>query len=85
VTSTVSSTGTQGIPNGSAVGERILVAVSTAGSLPSGTIAVGAAITNAGVSGAKTLGTATTTAHFAEMEWDGQFWAVVGNNTLVLS
>lgn len=85
VTGTASSTGTSGIPNGSVVGERILVSVSTAASIPSGTIAVGAAITNAGVSGAKTLGTATATTHFAEMEWDGQFWAVIGNSTLVLS
>jgi hypothetical protein len=48
VTGTVSSTTTKGLPNGSAVGEQCLVAVSTAATTPSGTIAV-TGVTNAGV------------------------------------
>lgn len=87
VTATVSSTvaANQGIPNGNCVGDTCLVGCSTAASIPSGTIQL-AGITNAGASGsAKTLGTCTATSHFATLQWDGQFWVVLGNSTLVIS
>jgi hypothetical protein len=83
VTGTVSSTTTKGIPNGSAVGETCQVAVSTAASIPSGTISI-AGLTAAGAA-ATTLGTMAATTNFATLRWNGSAWYVLGNNTLVLS
>lgn len=83
VTGTVASTTTKGIPNGSAVGERICVGVSTAAAIPSGTISL-AGVTPAGVA-ATTLGTVGLTSNFATLEWDGLAWNLVGNSVLVLS
>jgi hypothetical protein len=83
VTGTVSSTTTRGIPNGSAVGETCQVAVSTAASIPSGTISI-AGLTNAGAA-ATTLGTMAATTNYATLRWNGVAWFLVGNNTLVLS
>lgn len=83
VTATVSSTTTKGIPNGSAVGETMQVAVSTAASTPSGTIAI-TGLTNAGAA-ATTLGTMSATTQFATCRWNGSAWYVIGNNTLVMS
>jgi hypothetical protein len=87
VTGTVSSTvaSAMGIPNGNCVGDTCLVGCSTAASIPSGTIQL-AGITNAGSSGAtKTLGTVAATANYATLQWDGQFWVVLGNSTLLIS
>lgn len=86
VTGTVASTiaANQGIPNGSAVGERCLVGCSTAATIPSGTIQL-VGVTNAGVTGTRTLGTYNATTVYAELEWDGQQWVVIGNTTAVLS
>lgn len=83
ITGTVSSTGTSGIPNGSVIGEIARVGVSTAGSLPSGTITL-AGLTSAGAA-ATTLGTATANTHFATLRWNGLAWELMGNSTLVLS
>lgn len=83
VTGTVSSTTTKGIPNGSAVGEVCQVSVSTAASIPSGTISI-AGLTNAGAA-ATTLGTMAATTNYATLQWDGSAWRVIGNTTLVLS
>jgi len=83
VTGTVSSTTTKGVPNGSAIGEQILVGCSTAASTPSGTISI-TGVTNAG-GAATTLGTCTATTHFATLRWNGAAWQVLGNATLVLS
>jgi hypothetical protein len=83
VTGTVSSTTTKGIPNGSAVGETMQVAVSTAASIPSGTISI-AGLTNAGAA-ATTLGTMAATTNYATCRWNGSAWYVIGNTTLVMS
>jgi hypothetical protein len=83
VTGTVSSTTTKGIPNGSAVGETCQVAVSTAASIPSGTISF-TGLTQAGAA-ATTLGTMAATANFATLRWNGSAWYVIGNSTLVAS
>lgn len=83
VTGTVSSTTTKGIPNGSAVGETMKVAVSTAASIPSGTISI-TGLTNAGAA-ATTLGTMAATTNYATLRWNGSAWYVIGNTTLVLS
>lgn len=83
VTGTVASTTTKGIPNGSAVGEVCQVAVSTAASIPSGTISV-AGLTQAGAV-ATTLGTMAATTNYATLRWNGTAWTVIGNTTLVMS
>lgn len=83
VTGTVSSTTTKGIPNGSAVGETCQVAVSTAASIPSGTISI-TGLTNAGAA-ATTLGTMAAVANYATVRWNGSAWYVLGNSTLVMS
>ena len=83
VTGTVSSTTTKGIPNGSAVGETCQVAVSTAASIPSGTISL-TGLTAAGAA-ATTLGTMAATTNYATMRWTGSAWYIIGNTTLVLS
>lgn len=83
VTGTVASTTTKGIPNGSAVGEVCQVAVSTAASIPSGTISV-AGLTQAGAA-ATTLGTMAATTNYATLRWNGTAWTVIGNTTLVMS
>ena len=83
VTGTVSSTTTKGIPNGSAVGEICHVAVSTAASIPSGTIS-GTFLTQAGGAGT-TLGTMGATTNLATLRWNGTAWYLIANNTLVVS
>lgn len=83
VTGTVASTTTKGIPNGSAIGERIQVGVSTAATIPSGTISL-TGITTLGAA-ATTLGTVGLTSNYAVLEWDGAAWNLVGNSVLVLS
>ncbi len=87
VTGTVSSTvaANQGIPNGICPGDQCLVGCATAATIPSGTIQL-AAVTTLGASGtAKTLGTFNATTCYATLQWDGQFWGLVGNTTVVLS
>lgn len=88
VTSTVASSTTKGIPDGSANGERILVSVSTASTTPSGTISLSGTLL-AGtqkLAGTATLGTATATTHFASLEWDmANGWMLQGNSTLTLT
>lgn len=83
VTGTVASTTTKGIPNGSAIGETMQVAVSTAATIPSGTISI-TGLTNAGAA-ATTLGTMGATTNYATCRWNGSAWVVVGNATLVMS
>lgn len=85
VTGTVASTiaASRGIPNGAFIGEQCSVKVSTAASIPSGTIEF-AGLTNAGAA-ATTLGTMAATTNYARLVWDGAAWNVVGNTTLVAS
>ncbi len=85
VTGTVASTiaASRGIPNGAFIGELCTVKVSTAASIPSGTIEF-AGLTNAGAA-ATTLGTMAATTNYARLVWSGAAWDVVGNTTLVAS
>lgn len=89
VTATVSSTGTQGIPNGSAVGERIAVTNSTAASTPVGSITgtfVG--LINESYTTLGTIGVAastTVTGDMALLEWTGSAWSILYQNGLTLS
>lgn len=76
VTGTVASLTTKGIPNGSAVGERITVTCSVAGSTPHGDIA-GTFLDHLGV--AKTaLDDFTVVAEYGTFVWTGSAWAVEG-------
>lgn len=83
VTGTVSSTGTKAIPDGSAPGEILLVGVSVAGGIPSGTIAL-TGLTTLGAAGT-TLGTVAGTANYASLMWNGTGWQMTGSSTLVIS
>ncbi len=83
VTGTVSSTGTQGVPAGSAAGEICQVGCGTAASTPSGTIAVAGRTSLGGA--ATTLGTFTATTVWASLMWDGQVWEQIGGVTALLS
>lgn len=83
VTGTVASTTTKGIPNGSAIGEIMTVNVSTAASIPSGTISI-TGRTQAGAA-ATTLGTMAATTNYAACRWNGTAWDIIGNLTLVMS
>lgn len=83
VTGTVASATTKGIPNGSAIGERIMVCVSTAAAIPVGTISL-TGISTLGAA-ATTVGSMQATTHFVHLEWDGAAWNIIGSNTLVLS
>lgn len=84
VTGTVSSTTTKGIPNGSAIGETIIVSCSTAATIPSGTIScTGRTLLGAA---ATTLGTFGATTNVITLVWDGQAWTQSGSAvTLALS
>lgn len=89
VTATVSSTGTQGIPNGSAVGERILVTNSTAASTPVGSITgafvglINETYTTLGTIGV--AATTTVTGDMALLEWTGSAWSILYQSGLTLS
>lgn len=83
VTGTASSTGTKGIPDGQMAGEVIRVSVSTAASIPSGTISI-TGVTSAGAA-ATTLGTVGATANFALLMWTGTAWSLMNASTLALS
>lgn len=83
VTGTVSSTTTKGIPNGSCVGEVMVVRCSTAASTPSGSISL-TAIT--GVGGASTtLSTFNATSCTATLRWNGAAWEALSITTVALS
>jgi hypothetical protein len=83
VTGTVTSAGTKGIPDGSAVGEVIQVGCSTAASIPSGTIAITGRLPTGAA--ATTLGTYNATTVWASLMWDGSAWEQLGGVTAVLS
>lgn len=83
VTGTVSSTGTKAFAPGAAVGERVVVAVTTAASTPVGSIDVtgrsiaGAAFTH--------MGGLDATTDTAELEWDGAAWQIMYSTGLTLT
>lgn len=89
VTATVASTGTQGIPNGSCVGERCIVTNSTAASTPVGSITgvftgmIAEAYTTIGAIGV--AATASVVGDCVVLEWTGAAWAVLYQNGCTLS
>lgn len=89
VTSTVSSTGTKALPNGSAVGEQIWIACSTAASIPAGSIdgvytsGLAAAYTHAGAIGV--VASATAVGDSCLLTWTGSAWDCVYQNGITFS
>lgn len=89
VTGSVSSTGTQALPNGSAVGERCIVTCSTAASIPVGSIdgvftgMINEAYTHLGAVGV--VASSTVIGDMAMLEWTGAAWNVVFQNGCTLS
>jgi hypothetical protein len=89
VTGTVSSTGTKGLPNGSAIGERCIVTNSTAASTPVGSIdgtftgMINEAYTHLGAIGV--AASTTVTGDMAILEWTGSSWSVIFQNGCTLS
>lgn len=89
VTATVASTGTQGIPNGSAVGERIIVTNSTAASTPVGSITgafvglINETYTTLGAIGV--VASTTVTGDMAMLEWTGAAWSILYQTGITLS
>jgi len=78
-TGTVASLTTKGVPNGSAIGERISIRELTAGSTPHGDIAI-TALDHLGV--AKTaLDDFTVAGEGGDFEWTGAAWQLVGRLT----
>jgi hypothetical protein len=75
VTGTVVSATTKGIPNGSAVGERILISNPTAASIPVGSITfTGLTLLGAAATDLQAIGATSDT---AILEWTGAAWQVV--------
>lgn len=76
VTASVSSTGTKAFPNGSAIGEHCTIAVTTAASIPSGTLdgaytVLGAAKTH--------MTNIDATSELISLQWDGVGWAIMSS------
>lgn len=83
VTGTVVSSTTKGIPNGSAVGERIVIGNSTAASTPVGSITITArSIIGGAVADLQAIGATTDT---AVCEWDGQKWQILYSTGITLA
>lgn len=89
VTGTVSSTGANALPNGSAIGERIIITNSTAASTPVGSIdgtfkgMINENYTHLGAIGV--VASATVTGDYAMLEWTGSAWSVLTQNGCTLS
>jgi hypothetical protein len=89
VTGTVSSAGTSALPNGSAVGERIIVTCSTAASIPVGSIdgtfkgMINETYTHLGAIGV--VASSTVVGDCAVLEWTGSAWSVIYQNGCTLS
>ena len=89
VTNTVSSTGTGALPNGSAVGERIIITNSAVSGTPVGSIdgtflgMINEAYTHLGAIGV--VASATVVGDCAVLEWTGSAWSVIYQNGCTLS
>ena len=89
ITGTVSSTTTKGLPNGSSIGERILLACSTAASTPVGNIAGtfvgGAAVAYTDIGAIGVAASTTVTGDMALLEWNGAAWRIIYQTGCTLS
>jgi len=89
VTNTVSSTGANALPNGSAVGERCIVTCSAVSGTPVGSIdgvftgMIAEAYTHLGAIGV--VASATVVGDCAVLEWTGSAWSVIYQNGCTLS
>jgi hypothetical protein len=89
VTNTVSSTGTQAFPNGSAMGEEALITNSAVSGTPVGSIDgvytgfIAEAYTHLGAIGV--IATASVTGDYALLRWTGAAWQVVNQSGCTLS
>jgi hypothetical protein len=83
VTGTVASTTTMALPNGAAVGERLLISCSTAASTPHGDLG-GTYISKLGVAGT-VLDDFTAVTDHLNLEWTGAAWAVMIQNTTAVA
>jgi hypothetical protein len=89
VTGTVNSTGTSALPNGSAIGERIIITNSTAALTPIGSIdgvytgMINEAYTHLGAIGV--VASSTVEGDTAILEWTGTSWSVLTQNGCTLS
>ena len=89
VTATVSSTGANALPNGSAVGEQCWLACTTAASTPVGSIdgtytsGLAAAYTHAGAIGV--VASATAVGDSALLTWSGSSWDVAYQSGITFS
>jgi hypothetical protein len=89
VTGTVSSTGANALPNGSAVGERCIITCSTAALSPIGSIdgafkgMINETYTHLGAIGV--VASATVVGDCAVLEWTGSAWSVLYQNGCTLS
>ena len=89
VTNTVSSTGANALPNGSAVGERIIITNSTVSGTPVGSIdgvfkgMINESYTHLGAIGV--VASATVVGDCAVLEWTGSAWSVIYQNGCTLS
>lgn len=83
VDGTVVSATTKGIPNGSAVGERIVIGCSNAANSPIGSITITArSIVGGAVVDLQAIGAAGDT---AVLEWDGQKWQILYSTGITLA
>lgn len=84
-TGTNASTSTKGIPNGSAVGERMVMTVTSAGGTTGATYSITARKADGTAGTTLTLSSATATADNSAWTWDGQFWVadVLGASAVV--
>lgn len=89
VTGTVTSTTTKALPNGSAIGERIIITNSTAASTPIGSIGgtftgmINESYTLIGAIGV--VASTTVVGDCAVLEWTGSSWSVIYQNGCTLS
>lgn len=83
VTGTAVSDSTKKIPNGSCVGERIVIGCSTAASIPVGSILItGRSIIGGAVADLQAIGATSDT---AVCEWDGQKWQILYSTGITLA
>lgn len=89
VDGTDAGTGTGGLPNGSAVGERCSIVCESAANTPIGSLTgtyvgmAGTAYTAVGAIGV--AASTTVTGDFADLEWNGSAWQVINQSGCTLS
>jgi hypothetical protein len=83
VTGTVASTTTRALPNGAAIGELLMLGVSTAATTPHGDLG-GTFVDAKGTTGT-TLDDFTLTSDHLLLQWTGTAWLVLSNNSAAVA